>query len=500
MRVGIVALLQESNTFLERPTSLERFRENLLVTGDAVRGALAEAHHEVGGFFQGLDVAGIEAVGIFAARALPYGCVTAEACESLTEILDAAWEQAGELDGLLVAPHGATVGEDAPDFDGYWLGRVRSKLGRQKPIIGTLDPHANLSPAMIAATDTLIAYRTNPHLDQRQRGLEAASLMVRTLRGAIRPVQRACFPPLAINIERQLTAAEPCLGLLETSRRLRERPGVLTSSILLGFPYSDVAEMGSAAIVATDGDESLAQELADELGMAMWNRRDELVGQLVDIPTALDKAQQLSGRVCLLDMGDNVGGGSPADGTLIAHELLARGMGPSFVCLYDPAAVEIARTAGVGATVQLSAGGHTDKEHGPPLALEARVWAFAEGRWKETEPRHGGIVDFDQGLTAIVRAGPLLVMLTTRRMAPLSLGQLTACGVDPTAFRYLIAKGVHSPVAAYEPVCSHFVRVDTPGVTTADMNKLTYQHRRRPMFPFEANVEWNPASAQRIVT
>jgi microcystin degradation protein MlrC len=45
-------------------------------------------------------------------------------------------------------------------------------------------------------------------------------------------------------------------------------------------------------------------------------------------------------------------------------------------------------------------------------------------------------------------------------------------------------------VAAYEPVCRELVRVNTPGVTCADMTRLEYRHRRRPMFPFEPETEW----------
>ena len=83
-------------------------------------------------------------------------------------------------------------------------------------------------------------------------------------------------------------------------------------------------------------------------------------------------------------------------------------------------------------------------------------------------------------------------MLTTNRMAPFSLNQLTSCGLDPARFRVLVAKGVHAPVAAYAPVCQHLIRVDTPGVTSADLSRLTYRHRRRPMFPFEPETAWAP--------
>jgi len=68
---------------------------------------------------------------------------------------------------------------------------------------------------------------------------------------------------------------------------------------------------------------------------------------------------------------------------------------------------------------------------------------------------------------------------------PASLQQLISCGLDPSQFHILVAKGVHAPVAAYEPVCKTIIRVNTPGPTTADMRQLTYKSRRRPMFPFE---------------
>ena len=114
------------------------------------------------------------------------------------------------------------------------------------PIIATLDPHANLSREMVDACDALIAYRTNPHLDQQARGLEAAALMARALRGQVRPRLAAAFPPLAINIERQQTSEPHCRPLYELADAMLRQPGVLSNSILLGFPYSDVAEMGSA--------------------------------------------------------------------------------------------------------------------------------------------------------------------------------------------------------------------------------------------------------------
>ncbi|MCP4814205.1 MAG: M81 family metallopeptidase, partial [Planctomycetaceae bacterium] len=94
MRVGIIALLHESNTFLSSPTCWEHFEQDKLLYGEEVREQLGNTHHEVSGFFAGLAAADqesesetVEAVPIFAARAVPYGAITTETYDRLLESL-----------------------------------------------------------------------------------------------------------------------------------------------------------------------------------------------------------------------------------------------------------------------------------------------------------------------------------------------------------------------------------------------------------------------------
>jgi len=486
-RVGILALIQESNTFLSGQTTFEHFRQDLILSGEEVRRHFAPAHHEIRGFFDGLAKAGLEAVPIFAARAYPFGAIEPSAFDQLLRLMLDELKLAGKLDGLLVAPHGATVAESYPDADGRWLSLVRQAVGPQMPIIGTLDPHANLSPLMVASTNALTSYRTNPHIDQEQRGLEAAELMARTLRGEIRPTQAACFPPMAINIERQCTSEPPLSEVVAEFAAVRAMPGVLSASLMLGFPYADVAEMGSSSLVVTDNNPALAQSLANELGEAIWSRREGLAGEFLSAEQAVTQAKTLPGPICMLDMGDNVGGGSPGNGTWLAHELHRQSVGPSFVCLYDPAAVVQVEALGVGSRIRLTVGSKTDELHGSPFHSVFTVKFVGDGQYSEDQVRHGGFTHFDQGRTAIVvtEDGLLTVMLTSRRALPFSLKQLTAFGLDPKSFHVLTAKGVNAPLAAYQPVCTNILRVNTRGVTVADMTQLPYHHRRKPMFPFE---------------
>jgi microcystin degradation protein MlrC len=487
MRIGIVSIMHESNTFIGRPTTWERFEEDVLLSGEDIRRRLGDTHHEIGGYFAGLAQAGAEAVPIFAARATPYGTIADETFERLAARMLDELAAAGPLDGLLAAMHGAAVSERFRDADGEWLSRLRSAIGKDLPLIATLDAHANLSGRMVRACNAITVYRTNPHLDQRERGEEASDLMVRTVQKQIRPRMAATFPAMATNIERQCTSESHWQPVQQLLGSLRRREGVLSASVVLGFPYADVEEMGAASVVVTDGDQQVEpQALSDEIASCLWEHREAFRGSFLSVDEAVHQAEALPGPVCLLDMGDNVGGGSPADGTWIALALQARSI-RGFVCLYDPHAVEAATAAGVGGRVELQVGGHADRLHGPPLADAYQVEGLFDGRFEETLPRHGGARYFDQGATAVVqnRRG-LTLMLTSRRVPPFSLKQLTSFGIRPADFQVLVAKGVNAPLAAYREVCPHFLRVDTPGVTSADMRRLAFQHRRRPLFPLES--------------
>ena len=493
MRVGIIALQHETNTFIQTPTDLDAFRGGMLATGDEFRDAVEGSNHELAGFFAGLDIAGVTAVPLFGARALPYGLVSDGAYAELKRRLLAEISARLPLDGLLLAPHGAGVSEAARDLDGDWLQAVRTLVGPQVPIVATGDPHANLSQRMVDAVDAIIAYRTNPHVDQRERGLEAARLLVDRLQGRVTPHLAAVFPPLGISIDKQCTDEAPLAPLMERIEAVRQRPEILTASLWQGFPYADVQEMGAAVTVVSDGDPAAAQREANGIALALWEMRAELQVDLPNVPDAVERAQRLPSPVCLLDVGDNVGGGSAGDGTALAAELQRRGSGKSFVCIYDPESVAAAEAAGIGATRTLRIGGKTDRLHGDTLVVECRILDLFDGRFYEPEVRHGGVQHYDQGRTALVEsAGGVTFMLTSKRVVPVSIHQLTDFGIDPGTFRCIVAKGVNAPLAAYREVCPSIIRVDTPGSTAAAMTRFDFRHRRRPMYPFEPDLRWAP--------
>jgi microcystin degradation protein MlrC len=488
-RVAIMGIYHESNTFLTKKTTLDDFEKGHLLYEDEIRQEYASAFHEIGGMLEVLDDSDIEAVPLFFAEATPGGMVSADTFDYLYKRMIRFLSDKGPFDGVLVVPHGAAVSELQPDMDGWWLEKLRAFTGSGKPIIGTLDPHANVSRKMIDVTNALVAYKTNPHIDQRETGKEAARLMVDTLNGKIKPKQQFYQPAATISIEQQYTNASPCKDLYNRAEQITNQNKILSTSILLGFPYADIKEMGSGFIVITDDDEGLAKSLAKGLGDYLWKKRADFVGKKISVKEAVMGLEAMSKPVLLLDMGDNVGGGSPGDGTSILHELEKSGKWRSFICIYDPESVIRASKGDPGSQILLKIGGKTDHLHGKPFQAEVTVKTISEGVFKEKQPRHGGQVNFNMGKIAIVETGNrTTIMLTSLRIVPFSLNQLTTFGLNPKKYDVLVAKGVHAPMAAYGSVCKSFIRINTDGITQADVTKLSFYNRREPLYPFEDSL------------
>ncbi len=485
-RVGIISFAHESNTFIPVGTPLEKFQGGLYLKGAAIIERYAAGNHEMSGFIQTLQVAGVEVVPILFAWAPPAGEVADEALKAIWADIKAGVEAAGPLDGLLVAPHGAGVSEVERDMDGWWLTELRKLVGEKLPLIITLDPHVNLSAKMMAAANAVLPYQTNPHLDQRQRGLKAGELMVRTLKGEIRPVARYCAPPMVINIEKQHTESGPVLALKKRCEELAKTPGILDIAIVLGFPYADVVEMGSGIVVVADGDEALAERTARQLGWELWEARESFTPDLLTPEEAVRLALEAPKPVLLLDMGDNVGGGSVGDGTWLAHLLYAARDTKSFISLLDPEAAQAAIAAGVGASVKLSIGGRSNPEfQSTPLEFEGEVVCIPPETYFEPKPRHGGKGNYNTGPAALLRSGEFYTLVTSRKMGTGSSRFFDNCGEDPYTWGVIVAKGVNAPLGAFEEICKTIIRVNTRGTTSADLSTFHYDHRTRPLYPYE---------------
>lgn len=489
MRVAALGFSLESNTFSRVRATFDRFKTGGLIYGDEITRLHRAGHSSMSGFIAASERAGVELVPLFYSFPSPMGAMTVDAFEALWVIADRMLRDQGPFEAVLLAQHGAAVSDDYPDADGEFIRRVRLLVGPAIPVGVACDLHANLTPAMVDNSTVLTLYHTNPHIDAAERAAKAAELTIDAARGLIDPLQRLIGIPAAVSCIRQRTTDEPLRSLIASAISAAQG-AVLDVSVGVGHVYADVVEMGLSVLVISDGDAEAAHETAVSIARQTWAARAEFQGFAVRVDDAFDQpVVDGDGPIVLLDIGDNVGGGSPGDSTILLASALDRGIRDLLCPIVDPEAVQAAVTVGVGNIIEVDLGAKTDTLHGQPVRLRAKVLSVHDLRYSEPGATHAGFIQFNAGPTVVLDpGGNNAIVVHSYPVMSSSLEQFRACGIDPRKYRYVIAKGVFSPRPAYEPIAGGFVLVDTPGITTSDIRRLHYENRRRPMEPFETDT------------
>jgi microcystin degradation protein MlrC len=479
--VAVATLMHESNSFNPALTPIEDFHVQ-----ERSLPKWAQGNTEVAGFLSAARSSGVTPVPIFAAAATPSGPVAASAYETLLDCLMSSLAANGPFDGVYLALHGAMVAEHVPHADHETVRRVREHIGPGLPLVVTHDFHANISPETVANTTALLTYQQNPHLDTKQRGERAASILARTIRNEISPTQAIAKPPMIWNIIYQNTYAEPLQSVTRDTMDLEQRPGILAASVAGGYQYADVAHVGPSAVVVTDGTPEIARSEAQRLSDRLWSLRSGLSLSLPDPAAAVAEAIGAGEYpVALFDAGDNVLGGSAGDSTVLLAELLKQNAAGWVVTISDPGAVQEAIRAGIDGAFEMAVGGKRDQLHGVPVPIRGRVRSLHAGRYMEPEVRHGGSKFHDLGHSAVIEVEGStpdlqnLLLLTTQRSHPNSIHQIVSCGIYPERQQILVVKGTIAPRAAYEPIAKKIVLVDSPGATSINPSRFRY-HRVPP--------------------
>ena len=146
--------------------------------------------------------------------------------------------------------------------------------------------------------------------------------------------------------------------------------------------------MGTSLLAVADESAEVADRVLGDLSEYLWKRRTDFEGTGVSLEDAIQLLKEDSACTCLLDMGDNIGGGSPADGTLIASELLKHQI-PNRLSVSMIQRLLKGGGSCLGRKLTLAMGGKTDQLHGPPLLAQVEVIGIFEGKFEEKEARHG---------------------------------------------------------------------------------------------------------------
>ena len=485
MRIFLAGMVHETNSFSPLPTSLQSFREGVLIHGSEP-GALERlmAQPVFGGALQAAAEQGdVLLPGLFA-QAEPAGPTSRADYESLRDELLSDLQAALPVDAVLLALHGAMLAEGYPDCEGDLLQRVRALVGPDVPVGSLLDLHTNLSPAMVDSGAVLIACKEYPHIDYAPRGVELHGILSRMVRGGLKLRAHWQRVPMVGIFGTTESPMREFVQHLQASEQIERIESV---SALHGFPWSDT-EFTSAALLAYAQADSSAEAVVDTLAQEFYSLRERANSPRMPMDAALDAtiAAMTSappGLVVLADSADNPGGGAACDSTFLLRKLLERGVkGAVLGMIWDPQAVAIAASAGVGARLPMRIGGKVGPMSGDPLDVDVEVLAC------RTDASQAGLVPGSRdplGASVALRVQGVDVVLNSIRQQVFSPDCFTEMGIDLGQKRLAVVKSTQHFRAGFDPLASCTLYADSPGALRVNLGELPYRHLRRPLWPVD---------------
>ena len=173
-RIAVGGFLHETNTFAPTKATYDDFVHGggwpAMAQGADVLKVMRNINVGLAGFVEAAEANGWELVPTISCGASPSAHVTRDAFERIVKVMVDGIAAAGPLDAVYLDLHGAMVTEHLDDGEGEILARVRQVIGKDLPLVVSLDLHANVTPEMVEHADALIAYRTYPHVDMADTG------------------------------------------------------------------------------------------------------------------------------------------------------------------------------------------------------------------------------------------------------------------------------------------------------------------------------------------
>jgi len=467
-RVGVLGVWHETNTYSAHPTTLADFAAFELLTGTAIETRNRDTGSVIGGFYDSPD---LDLVPVFSAGAWPSGPCGSEVMARILDDLQSGLHRAGPLDALVLNLHGAMVAVGTADVEAKVVLAAREVVG-DVPIGAVLDLHANPSPALVESCEALVSYDTYPHVDMRERGREVAGLVTDMLAGRrLRTMVRKL--PLLVCPLAQATEQGPMHRIQRAAAARAQAAGVARVCVVGGFAYSDVDRAGMSVLAVHDvGSEAAARDVVDATISDIAEHAGEFAVARDDTKTAVARAIASTRRpVFLVDVADNIGGGSPGDGTALLRELLAVGATGAVVTIADREVALHAARLGPGAGIDVMLGAKTDRMHGEPLHVQGRIERTSEGTYRTSGYYMTGRT-FSMGTTAVLSVAGNTVVVTELPVPPFHSEQLSSVGVDVGDASVVVVKGALAWRGAYEHIAGEIIEVATPGVCPVDVSSL----------------------------
>lgn len=481
MRIGIGGFQHETNTFAPSSTSWEHFAEKTsewpgLVSGQALFDAVAGSQTPIAGFIA--EMLGHTLLPTTWAAAPSSGYVSQDTYEQISAMILEGLQQALPLDGIYLDLHGAMVAEHIDDGEGELLHRVRLLVGPDIPIIVSLDLHANVTRAMIAHADSLVCYRTYPHIDTFETGQRAAQMLEQRLQGMPRPYVALRSIPYLISLYWQPTDLEPSSSLYQRLREIESLDPSIFLSFATGFPAADFPEC-SPTVWAYGYTQADADAAADAMERAVLNAEADFSEKLLDPDEAVMRAiaftQKSTRSVIIADVQDSPESGGSSDTTGILRALIRHhATNTAIGLIVDPAAALAAHQAGKGKTIRIALGGHAGIPDDEPLEAEYSVEHLSNGILPLQEFGYTKLPTM-LGLSACLRLEGVLIIVTSLKVLLGSQKIFQFMGVEPYKTSILVLKSTADFRTDFTPITHTTFMCAAPGYLWMDPTRQSWK-------------------------
>jgi microcystin degradation protein MlrC len=507
-RIALLGFSIECNRFAPVATQAD-FASRTLLSGQAMldeaRAAAPRMLGELPGFVATMDATGPwQPVPILLAMAEPNGPVAQPFFDRLMAQWEAALRAAGKLDGVYAVLHGAGLAEHDHDPEGTLLALIRRIVGDAIPLVATYDLHANVSDANVELVNAYIGYRTNPHLDMRERGSEAAHTIRRLLGGTrthLAHIRLPIVPPTVTMLTGADAPDRPYGELIDLGQQRMHAPRyagrVLNVSVMGGFAYADTPFNG-LTVVVTATDPAAANDLAREIAEAGWARRDRFNPTLTPLQQAVAKAKATADpslhALAFADVADNPGGGGRGNTMWILEAFLNAGVRDALVgVIHDPALAAEAHQLGMGKSFTARFNRDGGDGFSKPVTAPATIRRLHSG---SITGRRGIYANntLDLGPSAALDLSGITVVVLSNRYQCADPAFFEAFGLDIAAARVVVVKSRGHFRGGFDEFFRHqdVVEVDAPGLTSPILSRFAWRHMPRPVLPIDATANWTP--------
>ncbi len=508
MRVAIVGFYHETNTFaLEHNDQVDAHLE----MGQAL---IDQAHPRsyIGGFLEGMRSSTVELVPIANVRFVHGGIIHADVYEHYRDLIVGGLRDAPALDGVFYALHGAMVAEGPyTDAEGELLAAARREVP-DVPFVATYDFHGIMTNRECELLASAFPNDTNPHIDSYERGIEAASSMLKILAGESRPVTRVVhIPIIGPNIgqstwshDREEEERLPLYQLNLIREEMERIPGIINLTIMGGYGYADTPNTCMSIMATAEGDAQLAVSVATDLARRVWELRESILGvrPIVPVDDGVREALNRSAwPVVLVDLGDDPGSACSADSPAVLESLIRHGASDAVLTIRDPNVVRAGLSAGIGATLEMEVGAAIDRRFYQPLLVRGTVRLIDDGNYMICGPTHGGWSrEVRREAWREAHVGPRVVLRLDNRIDVIFSNQET--GKDRDFFKsagtileekkIIVVKSNQAHRASFDPIAAGTIQLASPGASTVDYSSLPYRDIPRPLWPIDRDFDWSP--------